>query len=419
MKSIIGGSTGSTANTLAPGQTFFWPLGCGQFTTSFTVESDGSLVANFAATVSMLRMYISANSLSTAAVTVTFRKNGANTALTFSIAPGTTGWMQDLVNSVGLVVDDSYTVQVSVAAGGTGTIEIERSIAVLDNDIPTDYAEVYSAGSNPSLSTNSTTVFGSFSGNLVNSTTINEANKRVEIRKAGTLSYYQLQVVSNARVTGTVFRVRINGANATQNFTVGGGLVGEFMDVINTDAVVDGDDFNYSIVTSTGGGALVWRTVGINKNGSSGFTLLSATVSTGVTRSASATPTFYSLLGTSLNSSLTEAHMQIPIDFDAQLTNFIMRVEANSYSGTGTVKLRVNSADSLLTFNIGAGLVGLFEDAVNAVDVTAGDLACYSVEGGTSGSINMMWTALSGTDESSPPPPSGDLLTLNLLGVGQ
>lgn len=84
--------------------------------------TDVTLAPYYSSIFKNLIFGVAINTTSTAATTVTFRRNGSDTVLTTSVPAGTTGVFQDTTNKVRVNKGDDLNTKVVVAAGGTGSI---------------------------------------------------------------------------------------------------------------------------------------------------------------------------------------------------------------------------------------------------------------------------------------------------------
>lgn len=395
MKSVLGGAT---LGTLAPGVTAFLSPGLSFLNSGYTTEASVAVQTNFAGTISRLRVFVSANSLSTAATVVTFRKNGADTPLTLTIPAGATGWFHDFNNSNGFIATDSIVISAAVAAGGTGTIEIEGITVICDAENDADYVQVLSSTTSSNMSSGTAGQSGIFNGSINISSAINVTARRQMIRKAFVLSCFQVYLTLNVRASVATFRSSINAANGASVIAVGAGLTGRFVDAVNTDTIASGDELGYTVAAALVSNGMQVRLVAANAVGQEGFVLCASSVGSGTNRTASATPTYYSPVGSITSLSTTENLMQIPVDFYATVSNLMRRVHSNTYAAAATVRLRINGLDGNSTFVIGAGLTGLFEDSTNSDNLRPGDLITLSIVGGTSGTLGSTWHGLSGIE---------------------
>ena len=96
---------------------------------------------------------------------------------------------------------------------------------------------------------------------------------------------------------------------------------------------------------------------------------------TGAAATASGATQYYQLGSGRLNRIVgaAEAQLQRPVNKAGTLRNFYFRSPTNTTSVSTTVTLRVNGADSALTFSVGAGATGEFRDFTNTVTIASGD----------------------------------------------
>lgn len=113
---MINGQGDSTGKVMNASSTHYMPLG-GDIGTNSS-ESPAYSLTNFAAQASKMNVYIRANTVS-AASTLNYRVNGANTSLTVSITASTTGWFEDTTHTADITSTD--TVNYQFVIGGSGT----------------------------------------------------------------------------------------------------------------------------------------------------------------------------------------------------------------------------------------------------------------------------------------------------------
>ena len=116
---------GLGATRAASATEHFFVIGGRQTTAISTPMTDAQtrVKVGFAATVSNMRMYLSANTY-TVGATATLYKNGSATAVTFSIgALGGAGWYEDTTNSVDIDADDELSI--GIVGGTLGSITMK------------------------------------------------------------------------------------------------------------------------------------------------------------------------------------------------------------------------------------------------------------------------------------------------------
>lgn len=346
-------------------------------------ESEVDVTCKFTTTFSTLGCHVASNSLSTAATTITFRKNGANGNGTLTIPAGTTGTFTDTVNSDSLVSGDKYNAQISTASGGTGTLTFGgiRVVANVTGSHTVQYGCALST--NMSLTANTLYYIG-MAGNMSANTTIQ--NAEVTMGPPGTMLNAQIYVVTNGRSSNTTLRSRINGLNGNIVIVIGGGLTGLFEDTTNTDALSSGDKFCWELQTGASSGNFGVRRINGNYTATSGktTTVVAHTID-GVSKSSGQTLRA-PLAGCIPPAVSTEAEVQCQAGFPFTATKLRIGVSSNTYTGSSTFVLRKNGANSALSVTVPAGTTGIFSDASNSEDFSSTDLANYAWSGGTSGS---------------------------------
>jgi hypothetical protein len=124
---------------------------------------------------------------------------------------------------------------------------------------------------------------------------------------------------------------------------------------------------------------------GVNKS------ILLASSGAGQTLSTASTTTYVDITGHHLlRSGNTESHTQLKVRQSGTIRKARVLVPTNGRSTATVMKLRVNGADSAISVSCTGSTTGWFEDAVNEVSVTAGDLINLAFTTGT-GSGNFVF----------------------------
>lgn len=210
-----------------------------------------------------------------------------------------------------------------------------------------------------------------------------EANTQITQRTAGVYSLMYARVSANTLDGATVIRTRKNGVNGNQTFSIGTGATGTFEDVVNTDTVGVGENWNYSITTAGTTGNVVIRDIIIN------FAATTSTVaryaSVKQTAQTANTTNYWALSGSVGNNNTTEARAQSVLNSATTLRNLFVYVSANTTTANTTVRTRVATANGAQSVTIGSGATGVFEDTSNTDSVTAGQLVGYQTVSGATG----------------------------------
>lgn len=209
------------------------------------------------------------------------------------------------------------------------------------------------------------------------------------------LRNFFINIPSNARTTNTTFRVRVNTSNGNGVIVVGSGQTGIFVDNTNTDSVSAGNTFNYSRAVLGSGGAIVQTMIGVEMHSSEdkhhmygGDTPLAERPTFDST-----TLQYFSPFGGFTTPTTTESEHQIPIGHAGTAKQIKLRVQSNTASNGGTIKIRKNGVD-VATINITASTTGEFTTS-DEFSFDTGDLICASgVRGSGSGSITIVWMSM-------------------------
>lgn len=368
----------------SPGEVSFSPIcmnfGDDSFTS--TKESEVDVTCKFTTTFSGLGCHIAFNTLTTAATTITFRKNGANGNSSVTVPAGLTGTFADTTNTDSLVSGDKYNAQVSTAAGGTGSLTF-GGIGVVAS-VSGSHTIQYGCAISTNIAVAASTIYYmGIAGNMTLNTTIQ--NAEITMGPAGTLLNTQSYVVTNGRSTNTTIRSRINGANGNIVIVIPGGSTGLFEDTSNSDSIAAGDKVCWELQTGVGTGTFAIRRINGNYTATSGkiATVIAHTLD-GIAKSSGQTSR--APLGGCIPPAIAaEAEVQCRANFPFTATKLRIGVSANSYTGSSTCTLRKNGASTALSITVPAATTGIFSDTSNSVDFLGTDLVNYAWSGGTSG----------------------------------
>lgn len=337
-----------------------------------------------AGVLDQLYTYVDLNSLNGSTV-FSIRKNRADTLnISITIGAGQTGAFSDTTNSESLAASDEVTGK--VVTGGTSGAFNARMLAW--RFVPTDSTKTiawdYSGGSGGGINVDNVTRYWPITGTI--SVDANETFAQGYKRSNFTARNLVFQVASNARTTSCTVRTRKNLAFGNQTVTVGAGQMGVFEDLTNTDALVAGDEYNYSITTLSGGGLINSRRIST--------TLVSTanqwTYGCGNINSAALvapTDLFAPFAGNLAQASSTEAIGRNPT-FAQTVRNLAVRISSNNASASLSVRTRWDGSNGTCLIGVSAGQSGLFEDPVNSDSIPDGALAGFILDSaGGSGKV--------------------------------
>ncbi len=402
-RALVGATNnGAGGSQIFPGGQFFCSFGLSAIDATFSSETAVAAITRKAGSFNRLAYGVATNTLSTAAVTINFRKNGTNGNGVISISAGITGFFFDTNDIDTVASGDTYDASVTAAAGGTGGM-ISREVHALFLGT-LDQVIFYAGTNNPSgLAAVSATRFYPICGDLTAGATENNAKVMVDL--VTTLSDLQVYVSANTKANAVTIRVRKNNANGNQSVSIAGTTTGWFEDNSNTDVTAVNDTIDYSATTGTGTGITSIIYIGVTSVeaifGSKSNIYSTNPVGNGRTASGtrSHNPIFGRFQSTTSN---VETDYQIEHNFNGVLSLFRIFIVTNTYTGTALAGTRVNGADGNSVVSISAGTTGQFTDAVNSDTFQAADKFVYYIKDGTSGTMTTLWFSALETTSRTP-----------------
>lgn len=367
---VYGPSAG--INALTNGS--FFPLGgIGQ---NLVTESRSHFKLTEAATFSGLAWRHTAGSGTN---TMRFRKNSANGNQVASRDGA--GFAEDTTNSDVCVDNDLVNHSFAETGSNADAVFVRENVEFSSGH--GNFHICANAGSALNLNFSATRYFP-ISGALA-TPQITIATAQWKNRGYTSVEALQVNVISNARVNATTFKVNVNGVNQG-TLTIGAGIVG-LQEVTGLGiALADGDLVCVEWSAGAGSQSFLLTSIALTLKSTSlsseimGQRLLSA----GYTRAASATPS-YLKLGGNLEAVSSEADARIRVGFECVGRNLRTYIQTNTCTGDQTFKLFVNGV-AVITKTIGAGVTGWVENEDDTSNFDDNDEACYEVVGGTSGS---------------------------------
>ena len=208
-------------------------------------------------------------------------------------------------------------------------------------------------------------------------TEVNEASEvlaQISSRVSGTFSNLYVKVLTNDRAASTV-RFRVNGANGNQVITVTGSTTGEFEDTSNTDAVVSGDEFNFSTVVGSGGTTFIIITYGVLFDGPGTYAWYE-NLGPGISTNS---VTEYIGIGGLSNLGATESAKQLRFKTAGTLSGLHVYVETNGRTTDTVFRSRNNAANGNQIVTVAGSTTGYLVDNTNTDAVAVDDLVNLSV----------------------------------------
>lgn len=360
-----------------------------------------------------LHVRVGVNSRTTNTV-ITFRKNGADSALTVTSAPGAgISRITDRTNTVSIVEGDSFNYSLTTGSG-TGAFVAAGIGVELQTSGPV-FSYICSNGSATATSAR----YWVPGGVLTNST--NETNMRARALEAFTASNLSIYLRTNGQASaGMEARFRNNGANGSQLIpaaTIGTAASAWFEDTTNTDSVVSGNPFSFYTGVPTGGATVTVGHLGVRYKSSDPNTFsLMGNLST--IQLNAATTRYTPIIGAVLATPETSAQVETPLALTLSMLSLYVAGTNGSTTPVSVVS-RKNEATGNQNITITAGTIAtFFQDTTNtdslAVTAGVGDRFDVMMSGATTGGVSINWI---GVKASTPASSSGGARIM-LLGVG-
>lgn len=347
-------------------------------------ETRAEAVVREAGATSNFQVSVVTNILTTASAVFTLRKNNADATQTVTFAAAETGTKADASNSDSFSAGDTMAVSCVIPADGGSGVCAPRTLSVVY--VPTDTTKsvlplvaqaVSTLGA--SVSTASATRFNDCATQIYSAFGIanTEAAETLRIQSACTTSRLRVVVTANTRTTNTIFSTRKNAADGTQSVTFGNVETGTKEDASNSDTLAVGDDYCYSITSSTGAGTLVMRTIQTWYSATTRMFPWYLGISGNQLYDTSGGNFFEGASG-GLLGSVTST--EVGTQFTVRSTGFVLKkltvnVRTSTYAGGGaTFSTRRNTAAGAQSVSYGAAETGLKEDTTNTDTVVATDV---------------------------------------------
>lgn len=330
----------------------FWGSGCSSIF-DMSTEPRALTRTRIGGIVSML--YINVLTNDRAASTLRFRKNSVSGNQVVLIPAATTGEFEDSVNTDSVLSGDDLNLRMDSGAGGT-TLTWTVTSTLFNSSLLTTQRNLFlKAG------TVSTGEFFPISGGPPGTV---EANNQVKIYgNGGTFKNGFLNVVANTRDGDSTFRTRKNGANGNIVVTVPASTTGIFEDIVNTDAVVNGDLYCWTVSIAGALGTMSDIRIAVSFETTNNTFLL---VSADDLAVANNLTVYIPFPGQSVATSATESNTQGDARTPFTVSNLTIYISANTLADNSTLRLRKNAANGNLVVSITAATTGRFEDIVNS-----------------------------------------------------
>lgn len=326
-------------------------------------------------TASNLRLYLSSwvGDAGVDDMIATFRVNGANGNQTITI--NATGEHKDTTNTDSLVSGNLINALFDHSAGGHGdeyTVVAFQATLDAGSDIP------------PIMGASAWAAAADFAALKTLDDRDIEADVEYTMRASRTLRNMRVYCFEY-NTSDVTITMRKNRANGSLTVIVTG--TGEFLDTVNTDSYVAGDEANYGSIGIVTVVQISVRSVEANT---------SSNVQAGSALSVGAGTEFFSTSVT--GTTATEVNTQIEAEDAATIQNLF--VNCFTYAETRTIRTRKNAGNGNLSVSVTG--TGLFEDLSNTDTLAAGDDLALQQDAGSSGNngylVAVEWETAAGID---------------------
>jgi len=240
------------SDNITQGTTLYYPVN--GVSVGLAAETTVQLTSRISGTFTRLKLYITANGI-TSASTGRFRKNGGNGTQTVTIPAGTTGAFEDVTNSDSFGSADKVNTSITAGSGGTSLAVILIQLRLQN----TFFVLMHHATTSVTFGL---TRYTPCSGGASPQTT--ETPAQVTARFSFRITNLFVSVQTSNLNGVTTVRTRVNGSNGSLSLSVPASTTGFFENTSNIDSVVGGDNINYQIVAGGSSGTITLRSLAVS-----------------------------------------------------------------------------------------------------------------------------------------------------------
>lgn len=327
--------------------------------------------------------------------TVTLRKNGADGNSIVSIAPSTTGLVEDTTHSDSVTTDDLVNYEMT---GGAGTSGGNPRISWISSTFAASSNTVQFLQATGSQNFNKNSIrYIPINGGINHTLSTDEASQGATFKTAGTLQNAYIYINQNDRTASVAYTLRKNTADTSIVITATASTTGAFQDTTHTVALVSDDVVNWSILGDAATDAQVFNIVMAEfVTTDTSFQLINGAAAA-AGEAIAATATYYGCPGaynSSLSSNNTQGFWQTKSAFSFTALNLSLNVISNASVTDGALTFAVNGTGTSLSATVTALTTGVFQDTTHTAAVTSGDTFEYQYVGGTVASWNIACSSI-------------------------
>lgn len=245
---IIIGSFPPANVMYAPGATTYFAI-VGELRGDGT-EAHTQYTCRVASTLSKLHTYVDTNTLNVIA-TIRPRIGGADVNSVCSIPVATSGLFEDGVNTDAIAIGNLICHELELPAGAGG---IYVSFMSFQSDSTGEW--IGEASGQEAILNDGDVRYWVIDGKI-SSFSAAEAATQMPVQANGTARNMLLRIPSNTLNDSSVWRHRVNGGDGNLVITVAGWATGTFEDLVNSDALITTDSWNWEVdATAPGSGSV-------------------------------------------------------------------------------------------------------------------------------------------------------------------
>jgi hypothetical protein len=408
MSDSIHMASGPLAGSLfSDNTTRFYPVSGGLVNGGTVGEAASEIPIRDAGVYSNLYVYAEANTAVNVNCTVTLRKSQADTSVSVPFDLGETGIKEDTSNTASFAATDEASMEVTVPneSGSSKSLSLNISSLKFTPDTTTDCIGLLAQSGSEPLSTPSVTEVITPAGELNDGFTTSalEAQIAYRARFAFTSRNLYTYVSANARTgagSDTTVKTRKNLADGGQSVVYTASQTGVKEEpATDTDSLAVGDDFNYAVVSGAAGGSTItFKVISTSCVSTGGYFPLLVSNSLGV-GFALGTTRYAPVNGNLEFNESSDIETQMLPRFTFVAEELIAYAQTNAMTtGTTTITLRDNGADSAVTVQYVVSDIGIKNDPTNTVTITTGtdEINHKIVNTDAVGAVTLTWIGVLG-----------------------
>jgi hypothetical protein len=301
----------------------------------------------------------------TGTTTYTLRKNGADTAITWTIAQNATGQHGDSTNTVTFVSGDVFSIGITTSAGAP------TELTGISFKIESDDGEsrrVMGTYNNTTVSFSSFARFLRVEGELLNNLST-ESTAQTLVHNDSVVEALSTNVTANTRTSAGTIVPRVNSISGSLSLSITASTAGRFT-VSGGTTAVSVDDLLNTQITAGGSGTISLNYVAMTIR-SDNQREISLMHGNNIARPATDTANDFNMVGNRISTSPTEAAYQVRLKSAGVLSRLSLYSSADTATTDLDIVSRIGGADGNQNFVLTSA--GWFTDTTNSDTVADTD----------------------------------------------